>query len=123
MNLDTKEGVPRRILPWIIERANSGEERARFEVTCNSVLHGELWDSIHDPAKLAELLAGEGRRLGLETRALTPKDGLACFAYVDDGEVVRSCLAMPQARTILAAWLAFPNDATKDASEAVKGIK
>ena len=90
---------------------------------------------VHDPAKLAEMLAARGRELGLafwhgpnEPREPSPTDHVL---YVIDGVIrLYSPLspkawqrqyALPQARAILLQWLQLPDGAREEAERALRG--
>ena len=63
--LDADDGRGRRILLWILEQANTNDELAAFRVTSMSTLHAQLWEAVHDPEKLAELMVDTLRVRGL----------------------------------------------------------
>lgn len=128
--LDTDNGRARRILPWIIEQADT-DETAAFRVTSMSTLHAQLWEAIHDPVKLAQVIGEEGWRLGWRIYDSDPGDSLLLPCLViapdEDNETIfiepfrnwADCKAdphyievsMPEARTLLTSLLPIPDGA------------
>lgn len=96
-------------------------------------------DAVHDPAKLAEMLAERGRELGWNTYSDDVYDMpvFPCIDFtVDEGvitiDVWRSMhdlesgkneqrLGMPQARAVLLQWLQLPDGAREEAEKALRG--
>ena len=93
------------------------------------------FNDVHDPAKLAEMLAERGRQLGLgfwhgpnEPREPLPTDYVL---YVIDGVIrLYSPLSlkawqrqhtMAQARALLLKWLQLPDGAREEAEKVVRG--
>ena len=88
--------------------------------------------AIHDPAKLAEMLAERGRELGLPCDTDFPatscieEDPTLVWRARDVGVVlvrddsIRE-FAMPQARAILLQWLQLPDCAREEAEKALRG--
>lgn len=89
-------------------------------------------DAVHDPAKLAEMLAERGRELGLScdtdfpaTSCIEEEPTLvwqACEAGIvlSRGDNIRK-FTMPQARAILLQWLQLPDGAREEAEKALRG--
>lgn len=81
-------------------------------------------DDLCDPAKLAVIIVDLMTAHGIESQALTLKNGHCCFAFVDpcDCDVVRRVFTMPQARAFALALLEAPNATTLDFERRIKEV-
>jgi hypothetical protein len=108
-------------LRWaLIAALNPPEDTATREAIW--IAYGEALEVINNPTKLAELLDVALNARGVESQALTPKDGLCAVAYVasSDGEVVRYMRPIPEARGDLVAIIATPaNKTSRDECERI----
>jgi hypothetical protein len=77
------------------------------------------FDWITDPAKLAELLASDGQRLGVHMWAVKHEYRPICWGV--RGDEYGGFWEMPQARTILAALLQLPDGARAAAERVIRG--
>lgn len=88
---------------------------------CRKWLRGE-YDAardVCDPVKLGEMMASEGRRLGIDSLLCTVNDSdTLAFAWWGHAGYLR---ATPMARAILAAWLQLPNGAREQAEKVLRG--
>lgn len=117
--LDVENGRGRRILPWIIERSNSGDEFAAFEVTSRSLLHLQLWAAVHVPEELAEMMLAEGQRLGLTMKCWVDKTIPTIEFQLSWG--MRRSLATRDTRSVFAQWLELPDGARRQAEKVLGG--
>ena len=79
--------------------------------------------AIHDPAKLAEMLAEEGQRLGLtELECSESKQATVCNRlYIVLGWRSWMFRSMVEGRAILMQWLQLPDGAREEAEHALRG--
>ena len=132
-------GHERNELLCVLRWAVGDDKRDRTKVRCECggpccVIYNDLID----PAKLAEMLATEGRRLGFNVCSDKTHDDVR--PYVDmfaiDGRVSIAASIMwqecffgdiakehelPQARAILLQWLQLPDGAREEAEKALRG--
>ena len=101
-----------RILPWIIERANSGDEFAAYEVTSRSLKHAAIWDAVTDPAKLAELMALALRARGFGGAIYVHEQELHVCWSMTANCTTTQWLTVPQARARLLRIMHTPADPT-----------
>lgn len=95
--------------------------------------------ALTDPAKLAELLAHEGRRLGVEVHlvrgydsapspeppkywAIFATDSFVWIDYRYGSGYDTTQYTMPRARSILAAWLGLEDGDSEGAEQALRGV-
>jgi hypothetical protein len=112
-----------------------GTKRTDSEALGLASGYADAWFAIHDPAKLAEMLAARGRELGLgfwhgpnEPREPSPTDYVL---YAIDGVIRLYSPLSPktwqrqyelfQARAILLQWLQLPDGAREEAEKALRG--
>jgi hypothetical protein len=137
--LDTKEG--REAVRWALDHlARFGTPRHSTEQPPTQV-HDDAFVAILDPSKLAEMIAVEARRCGLDVGGSPPADrqpynvfhGVDLVGCVDWSRSNKSTYSsafasgaatmwsMPQARTILAALIALPDGAKDEAEKILRG--
>lgn len=135
--LDTKEGRE-DVLEILLE----AEQCDAYGVVMDPDIRGTKAPIVHaiiDPAKLAEFMASEGRRLGWPTLDEMPDEcaRIACMSIVPFGDAAVSIafwyegavadptwiqnVDLPKARRIFAKWLQLPDGAREQAERVLRG--
>ncbi len=140
--LDTTEGRD-ELVRLLRHRPEIYESCVRFSRSNHPKYahHARYLEAIYetsDPAKLAELIASEARRCGIESVVVPQMAGmvrienntLVIYPSADNGGTMNvyppyaihgRILAMPQARAILLALLQLPDGAREQAERVIRG--
>ena len=131
--LETKDG--REALLWAIRISQMGEVTLASGHRSGKTLKREAMALVHDPAKLAELIASEARRCGLRAMVADGNiQGAEDWAFYvvqllgpdDHVRLIRDHYTLkgwdaPMARAILAALLQLPDGAKEAAEKVLRG--